>query len=279
MVVMGTTLKATALLACGLSTLFGCRRAPTEDALTRPAEASIAGSSAPAVAGSAARDSDAASFASLSTAPAHPAANVRLSAVSPRAATDDLTRAPLADATIALRGAREDGTALISFRRGRSFYELSSPRVEGAMVWLRAIDPEAADGAPPLALIGLSIGALEATQGAPPGARIALDRRAPQRGRAALVARVVDRDGAPRAGVRIATSAGDVRIDDARGELVPGARTGPRGVAVLDDVDPASGGVELGLFAPAGANGPERTERVRARVEADVTTSVVIELQ
>jgi hypothetical protein len=271
-------------LTAALLAAVGCRRAPVDEARARAdappvmeasataetAETQPTGASGASFGASSARGP---AWAHAASASSSVLASVRLAAVSPRTMTEELSRAPLADASIALRGTRADGTGLISFRRGRAFYELSSVRAEGEIVWLRAIDPEAADDAPPLAWIGVSTDALDVT----PAARVAIDRRTPRRGRAVVVARVVDRSGAARAGVLVAASpSGDgVRVDDAQGELVRGDRTGPRGLVLIEDVDPASGGVDLSLTAPRTSAG---ARLVHARVEAGVPTDLLVEL-
>jgi hypothetical protein len=274
-------------LTAALLAAVGCRRAPVDEARARAdappvmeasataetAETQPTGASGASFGASSARGP---AWAHAASASSSVLASVRLAAVSPRTMTEELSRAPLADASIALRGTRADGTGLISFRRGRAFYELSSVRAEGEIVWLRAIDPEAADDAPPLAWIGVSTDALDATD-ATRAARVAIDRRALKRGRACVVARVVDRSGAARAGVLVAASpSGDgVRVDDAQGELVRGDRTGPRGLVLIEDVDPASGGVDLSLTAPRTSAG---ARLVHARVEAGVPTDLLVEL-
>lgn len=176
----------------------------------------------------------------------------------------------LAEESIALQGTRRDGSPLISFRRNRDDYELSGLRDDGELVWLRALDVEAEDGAAPLALIGLSRGVLDDTR----ALRVEIEAALPKTGRARVVARVLDANGAPRAHVRAYPIPGAVgpRVDDERGELRAGEASGPRGVIVYDDVDPSGQSLAIPLATARG-----RTTWT-ARVLPDVTTTLLIEL-
>jgi hypothetical protein len=176
----------------------------------------------------------------------------------------------LAEESIALEGTRRDGSTLISFRRNRDDYELSGLRDDGAMIWLRALDAEAEDGAAPLALIGLSRGVLDDTR----ALRVEIEAALPKTGRARVVARVLDANGAPRAHVRAypAPGATGPRVDDERGQLLAGEASGPRGLIVYDDVDPSRQALTIPLDTAHG-----RTTWT-ARVLPDVTTTLLIEL-
>jgi hypothetical protein len=189
-----------------------------------------------------------------------------------RAGRDDapIEEGVLAEESISLQGTRRDGSPLTSFRRNRDEYELSGLRDDGEMVWLRALDAEAEDGAPPLALIGLSRGVLDDTR----ALRVAIEAALPKAGRARVVARVLDGNGAPRAHVRAYPLPGTAgpRVDDERGELRAGGATGARGVIVYDDVDPSRQALTIPLSTARG-----RTTWV-ARVLPDVTTTLLIEL-
>lgn len=256
-----TILGAAATLAGALAAALGCRHKAAPERPSALEAASARGATDAPAAGASAS----ASFAALPSL-----ARARLIAVAPLRPTDALATAPLVDEAVALQGTRADGSALVSFRRGRSFYELSSLREEGDLVWLRAIDREAPDRTAPLALVGISVDVLDGAR----TPRVGLDRRAPRPGRATVIARVVDARGAPRGGVRALPTSGATgpRVDDAKGELVAGEVTGPLGVVVYDDVDAARGHFDVPLSDARGGRA------LRARVEADVVTTLLVEL-
>ena len=251
-----------ASLGCGRETKAGATLHSAASARVEPKRA-VASTSATMGVRFAAMD------ASSDARAASEGASVRVTAVQAAHTATRLDGAPLVDESIALVGTRTDGTTMTSFRRGRDAFVLSGLR-DDEVIWVRAVDTEAEDGAPPLALIGVTRGALDDDE----PVRVAIDVSRPPQGRATVVARLLDSNGAPRAGVRVSSlpDTEGPRVDDARGDLVSGDTSGPRGVVVYDDVDPSRHLLPIALATARGRS------VWSARVEAGVTTTLVIEL-
>jgi hypothetical protein len=210
-------------------------------------------------------------FAGLgSTSPPDGGAPVRVTAVSLVHTTDRVDAAPLADESVAFEGTRRDGTRLTSFRCEHAFYDLGELREDHDLVWLRAIDTEAEDGAPPLALVAIDDGLLDDDR----PVRVAIDRTRPAVGRAMIVARVLDEKGAPKRGVRAfpVPGASGPKFDDGEGKLEGGQQTGALGVIVYTDVDAGTATLAIPLATEHGG----RTWV--ARVAPNVVTTMVVEL-